>query len=86
MHTCYQFLLLFQVTDSNLVRLLFYEQKEMVIDGRYPLDLEQCVYLAGIQCLVNFGEFHPFTHTPEFYKYIFMLQSIIILLPFEHSL
>ncbi len=59
----------FQLNDAELTRLLFYEAKENVIDGRYPVDQEQYDMLAGLQCLIQCRLFNSGQHTPEYYRY-----------------
>lgn len=56
------------IHDSDILRLLYMEAKEMVIDGRYPMAAESYDYLAGLQALLRYRHYETNIHTPEFYR------------------
>ena len=57
------------MTDLEVLKLLYHEAKEMVIDGRYPLKQTDYDYLAGLQALIRTGEYIEEKYTPEYYRY-----------------
>jgi len=57
-----------QLADPMLVRLLFIEAKENIIDARYPISAADADKLGGLQALIGFKYFKADHHTPEFYK------------------
>jgi len=56
------------ITNPEAIRLLCYEAKEMVIDGRYPLKPEQYDYLAGLTAQIKHKSYDADVHTPEYYR------------------
>lgn len=56
------------ITDLEILKLLYHEAKEMVIDGRYPLKQTDYDYLAGLQALIRTGEYSSDTFTPDYYR------------------
>jgi len=57
-----------KVVDQGILKLLYHEAKERVIDGRYPLKSEQYDFLAGLQAQLKQKNFDHQLHTPEFYR------------------
>ena len=60
---------IFQITDPKILKYLFYEAKENIIDGRYVVSQEEYDMLAGLLAVVNEGPFVAITHTPEFFRF-----------------
>ncbi|XP_033095327.1 FERM domain-containing protein 8-like isoform X2 [Anneissia japonica] len=65
-----------QLTDDKILRLLFYEARENVLEGVYGCEKDEYEYLAGILAYIEHGRFDPKKHTP-----IFLSLSIENLLP-----
>ena len=59
----------FQITNSKLIYLLYHEAKEAVIDGRYPLEVDEYDYLAGLQALIRHKGFNDNVHRADYYRY-----------------
>lgn len=57
-----------EINDTEILRLLYLEAKENVIDSRYPVTPAECDYLAGLQALITFKNYSPAHHSPEHYK------------------
>ena len=57
-----------QCPHSMLLRLLYYEAKENVIDGRYPVKLKTANELAGMQALMETGRHDAALHDTVFFK------------------
>lgn len=57
-----------QVTDPEILELLFTEARCNVMDGTYPCDRSLVVSLAGILCAMQYGPYNEEEHTPDFYK------------------
>ena len=48
--------------------MLYYEAKENVVDGRYPVEEEVASLFAGMHAVVKHGQYRSDQHTPAFYK------------------
>ena len=59
---------LLQCIHENLLRLLYHEAKENVVDGRYPVKMNIANELAGMQALLDTGRHDPQMHDAEFFK------------------
>ena len=57
-----------QITDPEILRLLYHEAKENVVDGRYPLEPAQYDMLAGLQALINHRQYDDNIHVPKYYR------------------
>ena len=60
--------IIWQVTDVEILELLFTEVRCNVMDGTYPCSRDLIIKLAGILCAMQYGEFNEQEHTLEFYK------------------
>ena len=57
-----------QIDDPSLLRLLYAEAKENIIDARYPISQTDCDMLAGIQALIDHTVYLREEHTAEYYR------------------
>ncbi|XP_071961994.1 FERM domain-containing protein 8-like isoform X2 [Antedon mediterranea] len=55
-----------QITDEKILRLLFCEAKEHVLDGVYGCENDEYEYLAGILAFIEHGKYDSKKHTPIF--------------------
>jgi hypothetical protein len=54
--------------SRKALNLLYHEALHHVISGRYPLQREELVELASIQCAIEHKQFDEETHTANFFK------------------
>jgi len=57
-----------QVTDPEILELLFTEARSNIMNGTYPCDRELAVKLAGVLCVMQYGPYNELEHTPDYYK------------------
>ncbi|XP_068115699.1 FERM domain-containing protein 8 [Hyperolius riggenbachi] len=54
-----------QISNEDVLRLLYDEAKYNVLEGRYPCDLEDCELLGGLACWLELGPYNREQHTPS---------------------
>ncbi|XP_075693054.1 FERM domain-containing protein 8 isoform X2 [Rhinoderma darwinii] len=54
-----------QISNEDILRLLYEEAKYNVLEGRYPCDLEDCELLGGLSCCLELGPYKQEKHTPS---------------------
>jgi len=57
-----------KIEQPEVIRLLYCEAKENVMEGLYPVDEENCFKLSGICSVAQFGAFSEADHPRRFYK------------------
>lgn len=57
-----------KITDTKMLKMLYAEAKENVLEGRYPCETDDCMVLAAIQARLELGPYDPHKHTPEFFR------------------
>ena len=65
-------------TNDNLLRLIYHEAKENIVDARYPLTLDKCDVMATIQANINHGPYQDGKHSPEFFKLVPALRTYLV--------
>ncbi|XP_075043899.1 FERM domain-containing protein 8 [Mixophyes fleayi] len=54
-----------QISNEEILRLLYEEAKYNVLEGRYPCDVEDCELLGGLACRLELGPYNEEKHKPS---------------------
>ena len=57
-----------QISQEQVLNLLFHEAKFNVLEGRYILQPEEYHMLAGIQALIQLGKYNHTDHIVQTYR------------------
>jgi len=63
------------IDHAEVVRLLYCEARENILEGLYPINAESCFKLAGLAAVVDHGTFSELDHPAAFHKAI--LPSVL---------